>query len=88
MPACLCCPINVFMSNPSVPSALCVLGEELYAGWGRRVNAFDSFKVESNQSDPCGRKASILARLCCSIAEFYPVLFILSDTLRSLQQGW
>lgn len=36
------------MSNPLVPSALHVLGEELYAGWGIGVNAFTSFKMESN----------------------------------------
>jgi len=34
-----------------------------------------------------GKKASVLDRLSCSIAEFYPVLFILSDSLRSPQKG-
>lgn len=28
---------------------LCNLGEELYAGWGSRVNAFGSFKTKSTQ---------------------------------------
>lgn len=28
---------------------LCILGEELDAGWGRTVNAFGSFKTKSTQ---------------------------------------
>lgn len=36
-------------------------------------------------SDPY---VSFLARLRCPVTEFYLVLFILSDTTRSLQQGW
>lgn len=35
---------------------VCVLGEELYAAWGRGVNAFNFLKMESNQSGPCGKK--------------------------------
>lgn len=34
----------------------CVLGVELYAAWGRGVNAFEFLKMESSQSGPCGKK--------------------------------